>query len=107
MVFDREGIAPRRDGATAVRPQIPAQHRPLGGAYSGPSVDHAVVKRKLRWVVLSAEGHEVFSGLSFGQFLEEEAVARAVRISPPPRGHALHVYLDNHEIACIDGNQGR
>jgi hypothetical protein len=43
--------------------------------------------------------------LSFGSFLEDEAVARALRSSPPPPGHALLVYLDNREVARIEGTR--
>ena len=63
------------------------------------------MKRKLRWVLRSYDGDEVFSGLSYGSFDEDEAVARALRTSPPPPGDALLVYLDNHEVARIEGSR--
>lgn len=63
------------------------------------------MKRKLRWVLRSFEGDDVFSGLTYGPFVEDEAVARALRISPPPPGHALLVYLDNREVARIEGSR--
>jgi len=56
-------------------------------------------------VLRSSEGDEVFSGLSFGSFVEDEAIARAMRTSPPPPGHALLVYLDNREVARIEGSR--
>jgi len=78
---------------------------PRGDAVRSAARDPRSVKRKLRWVLRSSEGDEVFSGLSFGSFVEDEAIARAMRTSPPPPGHALLVYLDNREVARIEGSR--
>ncbi|MBI2390588.1 MAG: hypothetical protein HYV09_13440 [Deltaproteobacteria bacterium] len=62
--------------------------------------------RKLRWVLLSPEGEEVRSGLSFGTFDAGSARARALDAAAPPRGFGLRVFLDGRELGPLDGAAG-
>jgi hypothetical protein len=54
----------------------------------------SLMRRKLRWQVLSPEGEEVRSGLSFGAFDDDEALSRAVEVADAPPGYELRVFLD-------------
>lgn len=56
------------------------------------------MRRKLRWQLLSPEGEEVRSGLSFGAFDDVAAVTRAAEIADPPPGYELRVFLDGRLI---------
>lgn len=56
--------------------------------------------RKLRWILISPEGEEVRSGLSFGSFDARSARARAVHAAMPPRGFELRVFLDGRELGA-------
>lgn len=56
------------------------------------------MRHKVRWVLLSPEGEEERTGLSFGEFDERSAVAHAMRVVSVQPGHTLHVYLDGQLI---------
>jgi len=55
-------------------------------------------RRKLRWVLVSPEGDEVRSGLSFGPFDDDAALEQAERIASPPHGYTLRVFLDGRPL---------
>jgi hypothetical protein len=56
------------------------------------------MRHKLRWQLLSPEGEELRSGLSFGAFDDATAVARAHEIADPAPGCELRVFLDGRLI---------
>ncbi len=56
------------------------------------------MRRKLRWQLLSPDGDEVRSGLSFGAFDDASACARAREIAAPPDGYELRVFLDGRLV---------
>jgi hypothetical protein len=56
------------------------------------------MRRKLRWLLISPEGEEVRSGLSFGAFDDDSAIARALIAAVPPAGFQLRVFLDGRLI---------
>lgn len=56
------------------------------------------MRHRLRWLLLSPDGEEERSGLSFGQFDEHTAMAHACRVASPPAGYTLQVFLDGQLI---------
>ena len=58
----------------------------------------APMRRKVRWQLLSPEGEEERSGLSFGAFDERTAFAYASRVAATPTGYTLQVFLDGQLI---------
>jgi hypothetical protein len=56
------------------------------------------MRRKLRWLLISPEGEEVRSGLSFGAFDDDSALERARVAAAPPLGFELQVFLDGQRI---------
>ena len=62
------------------------------------SINPAPMRRKLRWLLISPEGEEVRSGLSFGAFDDDAAVERARLAAAPPLGFHLRVFLDGRLI---------
>jgi len=52
------------------------------------------MRRKLRWLLISPEGEEVRSGLSFGAFDDVAAIERARVAAAAPMGFHLRVFLD-------------
>ena len=61
------------------------------------------MRRKLRWVLISPEGDEVRSGLSFGTFDDAAAIERAMRIAPPKEGYTLRVFVDGQLVSAAIG----
>lgn len=59
------------------------------------------MRRKLRWILSSRDGEQLRSGLSFGAFTNEQAIARAVAAASPSDGDALDVYLDGAHVCCM------
>ena len=59
------------------------------------------MRRKLRWILSSPDGEQLRSGLSFGAFDREQAVARAISVASATHGDHLDVYVDGEHVCSL------
>jgi hypothetical protein len=59
------------------------------------------MRRKLRWILSSPDGEQLRSGLSFGQFDDAEAIARATSAAAPADGDTLDVFIDGVHLCSL------